>query len=64
MTQRFHRIYEATDHEAAMEAVHEFLAADRRFEVDSANAAGDFRIVCNEFCGIGHHLMVGKVVVE
>ncbi|HEX9885895.1 MAG TPA: hypothetical protein VGA70_05380 [Longimicrobiales bacterium] len=25
--------------------------------------AGDFRIVCNEFCGIGHHLMVGKVVV-
>ena len=28
------------------------------------NAAGDFRILCNEFCGIGHHLMVGKVVVE
>ena len=26
--------------------------------------AGDFRIVCNEFCGIGHHLMVGKVLVE
>ena len=25
--------------------------------------AGDFRIVCDEFCGIGHHLMVGKVVV-
>lgn len=25
--------------------------------------AGDFRIVCNEFCGIGHHLMVGRVVV-
>lgn len=25
--------------------------------------AGDFRIVCNEFCGIGHHLMVGKVIV-
>ena len=25
--------------------------------------AGDFRIVCNEFCGIGHHLMVGKVLV-
>lgn len=25
--------------------------------------AGDFRIVCNEFCGIGHHLMVGKVEV-
>ena len=25
--------------------------------------AGDFRIVCNEFCGAGHHLMVGKVEV-
>jgi cytochrome c oxidase subunit 2 len=25
--------------------------------------AGDYRIVCNEFCGIGHHLMVGKVLV-
>jgi cytochrome c oxidase subunit II len=28
------------------------------------NAAGDFRIMCNEFCGIGHHLMVGRVIVE
>lgn len=27
------------------------------------NRAGDFRIICNEFCGIGHHLMVGKVAV-
>jgi cytochrome c oxidase subunit II len=25
--------------------------------------AGDFRIVCNEFCGAGHHLMVGRVIV-
>lgn len=25
--------------------------------------AGDFRIVCNEFCGIGHHLMLGRVIV-
>ena len=25
--------------------------------------AGDYRIVCNEFCGVGHHIMVGKVVV-
>jgi cytochrome c oxidase subunit 2 len=25
--------------------------------------AGDYRIVCNEFCGVGHHLMVGKVTV-
>jgi cytochrome c oxidase subunit 2 len=28
------------------------------------NQAGDFQIVCNEFCGVGHHLMVGKVIVE
>ncbi len=27
------------------------------------NSAGDFRIICNEFCGIGHHIMVGKVLV-
>jgi len=26
--------------------------------------AGEFKILCNEFCGIGHHLMVGKVIVE
>ena len=28
------------------------------------NEAGDFRIICNEFCGIGHHTMVGRVIVE
>ena len=27
-------------------------------------AAGDFRIICNEFCGIGHHVMVGRVIVD
>jgi cytochrome c oxidase subunit 2 len=27
------------------------------------SAAGDFRIICNEFCGIGHHMMVGRVIV-
>jgi cytochrome c oxidase subunit 2 len=26
-------------------------------------AAGDFRIVCNEFCGINHHAMVGRIIV-
>ena len=25
--------------------------------------AGDYSIVCNEFCGIGHHTMVGKIIV-
>ena len=25
--------------------------------------AGEYRIVCNEFCGVGHHLMVGRIEV-
>ncbi len=25
--------------------------------------AGDFRVLCNEFCGIGHHQMVGRIIV-
>ncbi len=25
--------------------------------------SGEFSIVCNEFCSIGHHLMVGKIIV-
>ena len=29
------------------------------------NEAGVFSVVCNEFCGIGHHAMVGRIrVVE
>ncbi len=28
------------------------------------STAGDFRVICNEFCGVGHHMMVGKVIVE
>ena len=27
-------------------------------------SAGEFQVVCNEFCGIGHHLMTGKIIVE
>lgn len=26
--------------------------------------AGEFLMICHEFCGIGHHFMAGKVVVE
>ena len=26
--------------------------------------AGEFTIICNEFCGIGHHLMTGRILVE
>ena len=25
---------------------------------------GEFHIVCNEFCGLGHHMMVGKIYVK
>ncbi len=27
-------------------------------------AKGEFQVVCNEFCGIAHHVMVGRIVVE
>lgn len=26
--------------------------------------AGDYRVICNEYCGIGHHTMTGKIIVE
>lgn len=26
--------------------------------------AGDYMIVCNEYCGLGHHTMTGKIIVE
>jgi len=28
------------------------------------DSAGEFTIVCNEYCGIGHHTMVGKIYVK
>jgi cytochrome c oxidase subunit II len=24
---------------------------------------GEYKVICNEFCGIGHHTMIGKIVV-
>jgi cytochrome c oxidase subunit 2 len=27
------------------------------------NEVGEFSVVCNEFCGIGHHQMVGRIYV-
>lgn len=27
------------------------------------NATGEFSVVCNEYCGIGHHTMIGKIYV-
>ncbi len=26
--------------------------------------AGDYAVVCNEYCGIGHHTMLGKIIVK
>jgi cytochrome c oxidase subunit 2 len=26
-------------------------------------SSGEFTVICNEFCGIGHHTMVGKILV-
>jgi cytochrome c oxidase subunit 2 len=27
------------------------------------DTSGEFTVICNEFCGIGHHTMVGKIYV-
>ena len=29
----------------------------------SVNDTGEFAVVCNEFCGVGHHTMLGKIYV-
>ncbi|MEX2163473.1 MAG: hypothetical protein WD823_04425 [Sulfuricaulis sp.] len=28
------------------------------------NKSGAFSVVCNEYCGLGHHLMIGKIYVK
>lgn len=28
------------------------------------NKSGEYTIVCNEYCGIGHHLMTGRIYVK
>ena len=28
------------------------------------NQAGEFAVVCNEFCGMGHHFMIGRIYVK
>ncbi|MFN7065751.1 MAG: cytochrome C oxidase subunit II, partial [Aquificaceae bacterium] len=27
-------------------------------------SSGEFAVICNEFCGIGHHMMIGKIIVK
>ncbi len=28
------------------------------------NKTGDYGVVCNEYCGVGHHTMLGKIIVK
>ncbi|MBI3571084.1 MAG: cytochrome C oxidase subunit II [Gammaproteobacteria bacterium] len=28
------------------------------------NKSGDYSVICNEYCGIGHHQMIGKIYVK
>jgi cytochrome c oxidase subunit 2 len=28
------------------------------------NKSGEFSVICNEYCGIGHHQMIGKIYVK
>jgi len=30
----------------------------------SPTSSGEFSIICNEFCGIGHHTMTGRIIVD
>lgn len=32
--------------------------------VITPDKSGDYGLVCNEFCGIGHHNMLGKIIVK
>ena len=27
------------------------------------NKTGEYSVICNEYCGVGHHLMIGKIYV-
>ncbi len=27
------------------------------------NKSGEYSVICNEYCGIGHHMMIGKIFV-
>jgi len=28
------------------------------------NKSGEYTVVCNEYCGIGHHTMTGRIYVK
>ena len=28
------------------------------------NKSGEYTVVCNEYCGIGHHAMIGRIYVK
>jgi cytochrome c oxidase subunit II len=29
----------------------------------SPDSVGEYPIMCNEYCGLGHHLMLGRIIV-
>jgi cytochrome c oxidase subunit II len=62
-------------HMSAMDLQHGFslLPMNMNFQVlpgydhvltITPTSKGEFPVVCNEFCGIGHHLMTGRILVD
>ena len=41
-----------------------FTSTDGREATTTFETPGEYLVVCNEYCGLGHHLMQGKVIVE
>ncbi len=62
-------------HLSAMDYMHGFSLQPQNINIQvhpnydhtvtiTPNAAGTYSIVCNEYCGIGHHTMVGRIYVK
>ncbi|TFH51178.1 MAG: cytochrome C oxidase subunit II [Lysobacterales bacterium] len=53
-------------HGFSLQPVNINLQIHPRYEIVvtmTPNQAGEFGVVCNELCGIGHHTMIGKIYV-
>ncbi|MBA3902112.1 MAG: cytochrome c oxidase subunit II [Rhodocyclaceae bacterium] len=62
-------------HLSAMDYMHGFSLQPQNINIQvhpnyehvlkiSPNQSGTYSIVCNEYCGIGHHTMVGRIYVK
>lgn len=62
-------------HLSAMDYMHGFSLQPQNINIQvhpnydhvikiTPNQAGTYSIVCNEYCGIGHHTMVGRIYVK